>query len=221
MLLQETEANGALDPRELKQMTDFSGSHPAFYQSGTTAVSPWYSGRIVKLITIPLPICLHVVLLKSNYNFSFTIHNSTQHITVAPQTQRGAQSGTFVTHVQILTVAVRFRASHHCVLGNDDSMLFLSYSTISNRRSQLPRGQRRKLSSLARALGSWARIPLKAWMFGMCMRLFCLCVVLCLGRGLAASLSLVQGVLPSVKNDYGTEKEKRPGPWMGHWKKKT
>jgi hypothetical protein len=42
-------------------------------------------------------------------------------------------------------------------------------------------------------------------MFGVCMRLFCVYVVLCLGRGLATSRSLVQGVLPSVKNDYGTE----------------
>jgi hypothetical protein len=34
---------------------------------------------------------------------------------------------------------------------------------------------------------------------------FCVCVVLCLGRGLATSWSPVQGVLPSV-NDQGTEK---------------
>jgi hypothetical protein len=64
-----------------------------------------------------------------------------------------------------------------------------------------------ELSSLARALGSWVRIPLKAWMFGVCMRLFCVCVVLCLDRGLATNSSLVQGVLPSVKYDYGTEQE--------------
>jgi hypothetical protein len=35
-----------------------------------------------------------------------------------------------------------------------------------------------------------------------------LCVysfILCLGRGLVTGWSLVQGVLPSVKNDYGTE----------------
>jgi hypothetical protein len=44
---------------------------------------------------------------------------------------------------------------------------------------------RRELSSLARTLGLWVRIPLKAWMFGVCMRLFCVCVVLCLGSGLA------------------------------------
>jgi hypothetical protein len=37
-------------------------------------------------------------------------------------------------------------------------------------------------------------------MFGVCVcvRLFCVCVVLCLGRGLATGGSLVQGVLPSV-----------------------
>jgi hypothetical protein len=34
---------------------------------------------------------------------------------------------------------------------------------------------------------------------------FCVCVVLCLGRGLATSRSPVQGVLPSVK-DQETEK---------------
>jgi hypothetical protein len=44
----------------------------------------------------------------------------------------------------------------------------------------------------------------------VCVRLFCVCVVLCVGSGLATGLSLVQGVLPSVyKNDYGTEEEAR------------
>jgi hypothetical protein len=36
-------------------------------------------------------------------------------------------------------------------------------------------------------LGSWVQIPHKTWMFGVCMHLFCVCVVLCLGRGLATS----------------------------------
>jgi hypothetical protein len=31
-------------------------------------------------------------------------------------------------------------------------------------RSQCPRGLRHELSSLARTLGSWVRIPLEAWM---------------------------------------------------------
>jgi hypothetical protein len=47
-------------------------------------------------------------------------------------------------------------------------------------------------------------------MFDVCMRLFCVYVVLCLGSGLATSWSLAQGVLPSVK--MITELNKRPGP---------
>jgi hypothetical protein len=41
----------------------------------------------------------------------------------------------------------------------------------------------------------------------VCMHLFCVYVVLCLGSGLATGWSLVQGVLPPVKNDYGSEEE--------------
>jgi hypothetical protein len=72
-------------------------------------------------------------------------------------------------------------------------------------RSQWPRCLRHELPSLALTLGSWVRIPLKAWMFCVCMCSFCVCVILCLGRSLATGWSLVQGALPSVKNDYGTE----------------
>jgi hypothetical protein len=32
----------------------------------------------------------------------------------------------------------------------------------------------------------------------VCVRLFCVCVILCVGSGLATGLSLVQGVLPTV-----------------------
>jgi hypothetical protein len=39
-------------------------------------------------------------------------------------------------------------------------------------------------ASLTRTLGSWARIPLKALM-SVCVLLFCVYVVLCVGRGLA------------------------------------
>jgi hypothetical protein len=63
-----------------------------------------------------------------------------------------------------------------------------------------------ELSSVARKLGSWVRIPHKAWMFDVCI--FCVYVVLCLGRGLATGWSLVQGVLPSVK-------------WSWNWKAET
>jgi hypothetical protein len=37
------------------------------------------------------------------------------------------------------------------------------------------------------------------------VRLFCVCVVLRIGSGLMKGSSLVQGVLPAVKNDHGTE----------------
>jgi hypothetical protein len=49
-------------------------------------------------------------------------------------------------------------------------------------RSQLPRGLRHQLSSLARTLGSWVRISLKALM-SVCV--YSVCVVLCVGSGLA------------------------------------
>jgi hypothetical protein len=42
-------------------------------------------------------------------------------------------------------------------------------------------------------------------MFGVCMRLFCVCVVLCLGRGFSTSWSPVQGVLSSVKWSRNSE----------------
>jgi hypothetical protein len=44
----------------------------------------------------------------------------------------------------------------------------------SNRRPQYPPRVRHGL----RTLGSWVLIPLKARMFGVCMHLFCVCVVL-------------------------------------------
>jgi hypothetical protein len=46
-------------------------------------------------------------------------------------------------------------------------------------------------------------------MFGACMCLFCVCVVLYLGRRLATSRLLAQGVLPSVKMIM--KLKKRPG----------
>jgi hypothetical protein len=83
--------------------------------------------------------------------------------------------------------------------------LYLALVIYDNRRSQWPRGVRHELSSLDPPLGSWVRIPVKVWKFGVCMRLFCVCLVLCLGSGLVTGWSLVQGVLPTVKNDYETE----------------
>jgi hypothetical protein len=48
-------------------------------------------------------------------------------------------------------------------------------------------------------LRSWVRIPLRTCMFGVCMCLFCVCSLPCLGSGIPTSRSLVQGVLPIVK----------------------
>jgi hypothetical protein len=62
------------------------------------------------------------------------------------------------------------------------------------RRSQWPRGVRHELSSFARTLGLWLRIPLQAWMS------VCVYSVFVLGSGLATGSSLVQGVLPNVLN---------------------
>jgi hypothetical protein len=47
----------------------------------------------------------------------------------------------------------------------------------------------------------------------VCLRLFGVCVVLCVGSGLATGWSLVQGVLPSVCKI--TKLKKRPGPNKG------
>jgi hypothetical protein len=84
-------------------------------------------------------------------------------------------------------------------------------------RSKWPRAQRHELPSLALTLGSWVRIPLGAWMFSVYMRLFCVCVVLCLGRGLATSWSIIRPRSPIVCEKMITELNKRHGSWMG-WK---
>jgi hypothetical protein len=43
-----------------------------------------------------------------------------------------------------------------------------------------------------------------------CVRLFCVCVVLCVGSGLVTGSSPIQGVLPSEGGkDYVTEEEAR------------
>jgi hypothetical protein len=66
-----------------------------------------------------------------------------------------------------------------------------SSSSCSHFRSQWPRG----LFSLFRTLGSWVRIPLKAWI-SMCV--YSVCVVLYVGSGLTTGWTSVQGVLPNV-----------------------
>jgi hypothetical protein len=48
----------------------------------------------------------------------------------------------------------------------------------------------------------------------LCMRLFCVCIVLCIGSGLATGLEPVQDVLPSVYKMIA-ELKKRSGPCKG------
>jgi hypothetical protein len=62
-------------------------------------------------------------------------------------------------------------------------------------RSQWPCGLKNELSSPARTLGLCVRIPLEAWM-SVCV--YSVCVVLCVGSGLAMCWSPVQGVLQTV-----------------------
>jgi hypothetical protein len=50
---------------------------------------------------------------------------------------------------------------------------------LEYRLSQWPRGLRHELSSLARTLGSWAEIPLKAWMSALGAFILCLCCSVC------------------------------------------
>jgi hypothetical protein len=65
---------------------------------------------------------------------------------------------------------------------NTGSMLKIEPSNIIMAdHSGRPRGVRHELSSLARTLRSWVRIPLKG-MYA-CVRLFYVCVVLCVGSG--------------------------------------
>jgi hypothetical protein len=54
---------------------------------------------------------------------------------------------------------------------------------------------RYEMFSRAETMGLWARIPLKAWM-SVCI--YSVCVVLCVGSGLATGWSPGQGVLSSV-----------------------
>jgi hypothetical protein len=92
-----------------------------------------------------------------------------------------------------LVILTTMRTSNLTYFNSNLIMLYRDMPAIE------PSGLRHVLSSLARTLGSLVRIPLRAWMFGVCMCLFCICVFLCLGRGLATSWSLVQGVLPYAK----------------------
>jgi hypothetical protein len=84
------------------------------------------------------------------------------------------------------------RLAYSCVLKHVHYFQTNAYRNEGCDQSVRPRGLRHELSSLARSLGSWVRIPLEA---GMSV---CIYSVFVLGSGLANGLSLIQGVLPNV-----------------------
>jgi hypothetical protein len=62
--------------------------------------------------------------------------------------------------------------------------------------SQWPRGLRHELSLPDQTLGSWVSNPTRG--MDVCVSVFCVCVVLCIGSSLATCCPPVQGVLPTV-----------------------
>jgi hypothetical protein len=58
------------------------------------------------------------------------------------------------------------------------TLLDIPMTEVTHWRSQCPRGLRHELSSPARTLGSWVKIPLKAWM-SICASILCLCCRVC------------------------------------------
>jgi hypothetical protein len=87
-------------------------------------------------------------------------------------------------------------------------------------RSQWPRGLRHELSSLARTLGLWVRIPLKR--MDVCVRLFCLCCPVCRYRPCDELIPPSKESYRLCKNDYETEEEARAQqravqPLMNKW----
>jgi hypothetical protein len=79
-------------------------------------------------------------------------------------------------------------------------------------RSQFSRGLRHELSSLARTLGSWVRIPLKAWM-SVCAFILCLCCPVCRWRPCDGLILRPRSLIVCVKKkDYETGEESRAQP---------
>jgi hypothetical protein len=57
--------------------------------------------------------------------------------------------------------------------------LFIYVSMYCDGQSQWPHSLRHELSLLAQTLGSWVRIPLKAWMSVLCAFILCFCCSVC------------------------------------------
>jgi hypothetical protein len=72
------------------------------------------------------------------------------------------------------TVVHSFLSNWTAVSFSKWTLLYLIKVKIRRFRSQRQRGLSHELSSFSRTLGSWIRIPLKAWVSVLC--LFCVCV---------------------------------------------
>jgi hypothetical protein len=77
-----------------------------------------------------------------------------------------------------------------------------SVSTNINCQSQWPNDLRHDVSSTAQTPRSWARGT------DICLQLYYVRVVLCVGRGLASGSSPVQGVLPAVYTPWPLVRER-------------
>jgi hypothetical protein len=106
------------------------------------------------------------MFLYSEERCAYLSHQSF-HIVLRKPLHKTRASDFFLGHFFILTVV----QSHM-----HDIYEIMYTSTYIKGRSQWPRGLRRELSSLARMLRSWIRVPLKAWMSVLCAFLLCLCV---------------------------------------------
>jgi hypothetical protein len=135
--------------------------------------------RFVEPSSLSLYGCGFRQILPGELSFLFAVHN----------------------HLRILFDAVEASSlKYPTIIYPSIASVIISFDLFGNYRSihggsQWPRGLRHEMSSLARKLGSLDRIPLMAWM-SVCV--YSVCVVLCIGSGLATGWSPVQGVLPTV-----------------------
>jgi hypothetical protein len=166
------------------------------------ALVEWFSpSTSVSLANSHCTNCSAFINHPITFNQQFSLH--TDSIIKQPTYKKGDRSNFVLKADHVTTIFCS--SSLECLL--------FTFFWIYLYNFQLPvtvaERSRYELCSLARMPWSWDWIPLRAWMFGVCVcvRLFCACVVLYLGRGLTTGWSLVQGVLPTV---YRSKEKRKP-----------